>query len=292
MSDSIQKLALGTVQFGLPYGIANDEGQVSKSVITQLLNSAKMAGIETLDTAIAYGDSEKALGLQDLQGFRIISKLFELPFDCSDVEGWVERQLYESLQRLQVESLEALLFHRPAQLLGSNAQALYKAVVKLKEQGLIKHLGISMYRFEELPEVINSFDFDIIQAPMNIFDRRMQTSGLLDKLKNRGVEIHIRSAFLQGLLLMNQQQLPSYFQPWHEIFNHYHRWLQDNNVSALQACLGYLNQIAAVDKIIVGVESVQQLEQIIEASDTSIPTVPHFLQVMDEALIDPSRWQI
>lgn len=292
MSNNKQKLVLGTVQFGLPYGVSNNEGQVSRTVIRQLLNSAKNADITTLDTAIAYGDSEKALGLQDLQDFDIISKIFEISDDCPDVTGWVEQQLEQSLERLQVESLEALLFHRPVQLLEKNGQALYEAVFKLKQQGLIKRLGISMYRFEELPKVIDDFDFDIMQAPMNIFDRRMQDSGLLAKLKSRGVEVHIRSAFLQGLLLMNQQQLPSYFQPWREVFDNYHTWLDDNNLSALQACLGYLNQIAAVDKIIVGVDSLQQLEQIIGAIKTPVLTVPDFLKVTDEALINPSRWQL
>lgn len=292
MINELHKLALGTVQFGLPYGVANQQGQVSQTVIKQLLDSAKNSGISTLDTAMAYGDSEKALGLQDLKGFTVISKLFEMPKDCHNVGNWVEQQLCDSLSRLRLDSLEALLFHRPMQLLGANGQELYQAVLGLKNQGLIKSIGISMDSFEELPKVIQHFDFDIVQAPMNIFDRRMETSGLLTQLKSAGVEVHIRSAFLQGLLLMSVDQTPSYFQPWSDLFNTYHNWLDTHGISPLQACLSYLNQNSKVDKIVVGVDSLQQLEQIVDAVAKPTLTIPDFLQSTDEGLINPSRWQL
>lgn len=292
MINKKHKLALGTVQFGLPYGIANQQGQVSQLVIKQLLDSAKNFGISTLDTAIAYGDSEKALGLQDLQDFTVISKLFEMPNDCHSIDNWVERQLCDSLNRLQLNSLEALLFHRPLQLLESNGQELYQAVLKLKNKGLIKRIGVSMDSFAELPKVIQHFDFDIVQAPMNIFDRRMETSGLLTQLKSAGVEVHIRSAFLQGLLLMSVDQIPSYFQPWSHLFNTYHSWLDAHDISPLQACLSYLNQNSKVDKIVVGVDSLQQLEQIVDAVSKPTLTIPDFLESTDEELINPSRWQL
>nr|WP_317199860.1 aldo/keto reductase [uncultured Psychrobacter sp.] len=289
---SVQKLMLGTAQFGLPYGVANQNGQVSQTVIQEMLCCAYDAGVSTLDTAIAYGNSEEALGLQNLQKFAVVSKLFELPNECTDIATWVEQQLHASLKRLQIESLEALLFHRPIQLLEPKGQQLYQAMLMLKEQGLVKRIGISMYRFEELPEVIKHFDFDIVQAPMNIFDRRMQTSGLLSKLKGAGVEVHIRSAFLQGVLLMDPKQTPNYFLPWAELFNAYHYWLSSVDVTALQACLSFLNQNSKVDRIIVGVDNLQQLKQIINVMTMPIVKIPSFINSTDEALIDPSRWNI
>lgn len=292
MPDKKQKLALGTAQFGLPYGVANEGGKVPQDVVEHILASAHDSGIVTLDTAIAYGDSEKVLGSQNLQGFSVISKLFEVPNDCLDITAWVEKQVQASLSRLQIDSLGALLLHRPIQLLEADGQKLYQAMVKLKEQGLVKRIGISMYRFEELPEIINHFDFDIVQAPMNIFDQRMDTSGLLAQLKSTGVEVHIRSAFLQGLLLMAEDQVPAYFKPWAELLSAYHNWLRANNISPLQACLSYLDQHPNIDKIIVGVDSLQQLKQIISAIDKPTLEVPDFLQSIDEGLISPSRWQL
>lgn len=294
MSSERKKIVLGTAQFGLPYGIANSDGQVSRDMVGQVLDSARNFGITTLDTAIAYGDSETVLGHQNLQGFSVISKLFEVPKGCSSITDWVEQQLIASLKRLQLESLDALLLHRPAQLLESSGQELYQTMIGLKERGLVKRIGISMYEYQELHDVINAFDcrFDIVQAPMNIIDRRIDESGLLSKLKNAGIEVHARSAFLQGLLLIPQGDVPAYFKPWATLFNSYHNWLNENNISALQACLGYLNQHPDVDKIIVGMDNLQQLKEIVAAIDQPSHTLPDFFQSVDEDLINPSRWAL
>lgn len=292
MLDKRHKLALGTAQFGLKYGIANHCGKVPYDVVEQLLESASDSGILTLDTAIAYGESEKNLGLQNLQGFSVISKLPEIPNDCINITNWVERQVLASLSRLQIDSLDALLLHRPIQLLQSEGQELYEAMVRLKEQGIVNRIGISVYGPKEVHELINNFDFDIVQAPMNIFDRRMETTGLLNQLKNAGIEVHIRSAFLQGLLLMSEEKIPTYFHPWIDLFSAYHNWLRKNNISPLQACLSYLNQHPNIDQIIVGVDSLEQLKEIISAIDKPTQEIPDFLQSIDENLINPSRWQL
>lgn len=291
---SSQKLILGTVQFGQSYGIANQQGQVPKDSLRQILEKARQLNITTLDTAIAYGESEKVLGQQDLQDFKIISKLFEIPDNCSGITDWVEQQVQGSLARLQLESLEALLLHRPAQLLSNSGQELYQAMLDLKARGVVERIGLSMYGYRELHDVIDTVDadFDIIQAPMNIFDRRLDSSGLLKKLKNRGIEVHARSAFLQGLLLMSKEGVPSYFAPWQDKFDSYHQWLSINNISALEACLGYLNQHPDIDKIIVGVDSLSQLNEIAAAMDTSTKAPLLDIQSVDEGLINPSRWQL
>jgi len=294
MNNNRQKLILGTVQFGQPYGVANPNGQVPKDDLQQILEKAHQLNITTLDTAIAYGESEKVLGQQDLQDFKVISKLFKIPDNCSDITDWVEQQVQGSLARLQVDSLEGLLLHRPAQLLGNGGQELYQAIQCLKARGVVKRIGLSMYGYQELHEVIDNVDadFDIIQVPINLFDRRLDSLGLLKKLKSKGVEVHARSAFLQGLLLMPEENVPSYFAPWKDIFKSYHHWLNANNISALQACLGYLNQHPDIDKIIVGVDNLAQLNEIAAAIDTATKAPPLELQSADEGLINPSRWQL
>lgn len=294
MDNNKQKLILGTVQFGQSYGIANQQGQVPKDSVKQLLQQASKLGITTLDTAIAYGESEAVLGEQDLQDFKVISKLFEIPDNCSNITDWVEQQVQGSLARLQLESLEALLLHRPAQLLSNSGQELYQAMLELRARGVVKRIGLSMYSYRELHDVIDTVDadFDIIQAPMNIFDRRLDSSGLLAKLKNKGIEVHARSAFLQGLLLIPKNDIPSYFAPWQAMFDNYHQWLNANNMSALEACLGYLNQHLDIDKIVVGVDNLAQLNEIATAIDTTVEAPSLELQSIDEGLINPSRWQL
>lgn len=286
------KLALGTAQFGLKYGLANMADKVPSDMVAQLLKIASAYDITMLDTAIAYGDSEQVLGRYNLTKFEIVSKLPAVPSDCSNVEEWVLEQTMSSLKRLKTDKLNDLLLHRPAQLLGTNGEKIYKSILKLKEQGIVDQIGVSVYGPDELSELIKRFDFDVIQAPMNIFDRRMENTGMLKQLKKAGAAIHIRSAFLQGLLLMPSEKIPVYFAPWASLIKQYHQWLNQQSLSPLQACLSYLNQHSDIDKIIVGVDNIWQMKQIIAAIDAPIADMPDFLQSVDEGLINPSRWQL
>ena len=268
------KLALGTAQFGLKYGLANAANKVPRDMVEQLLKVASAFNITMLDTAIAYGDSEQVLGLYNLAKFEIVSKLPAVPSNCLNVEEWVLEQTMSSLKRLKTDKLHDLLLHRPTQLLGTNGEKIYKSILKLKEQGMVDQIGVSVYGPDELSELIKRFNFDVIQAPMNIFDRRMEHTGMLKHLKKKGVTIHIRSAFLQGLLLMPSEKIPVYFAPWAPLIKQYHQWLNQQSLSPLQACLSYLNQHSDIDKIIVGVDNIWQLKQIIAAIDTSITDIP------------------
>ncbi len=285
------KLALGTAQFGLKYGLANAANKVPRDMVEELLKVASAFNITMLDTAIAYGDSEQVLGLYNLAKFEIVSKLPAVPSNCLNVEEWVLEQTMSSLKRLKTDKLHDLLLHRPAQLLGTNGEKIYKSILKLKEQGMVDQIGVSVYGPDELSELIKRFDFDVIQAPMNIFDRRMEHTGMLKHLKKTGVTIHIRSAFLQGLLLMPSEKVPVCFAPWAPLIKQYHQWLNQQSLSPLQACLSYLKQHSDIDKIIVGVDNIWQLKQIIAAIDTPITDIPDFLQSTDEGLLNPSRWQ-
>ena len=284
------KLALGTAQFGLKYGLANMVDKVPSDMVAQLLKIASTCDITMLDTAIAYGDSEQVLGRYNLTKFEVVSKLPAVPSDCSSVEEWVLEQTIASLKRLKTDKLHDLLLHRPAQLLGTNGEKIYKSILKLKEQGMVDQIGVSVYGPDELSELIKRFDFDVIQAPMNIFDRRMKNTGMLKHLKKIGITIHIRSAFLQGLLLMSNDKIPVYFAPWAPLIKQYHQWLNQQSLSPLQACLSYLNQHSDIDKIIVGVDDIWQLKQIIAAINTPNISIPDFLHSVDEGLINPSRW--
>lgn len=286
------KLALGTAQFGLKYGLANMADKVPSDMVAQLLEIASACDITMLDTAIAYGDSEQVLGRYNLTKFEIVSKLPAVPSDCSNVEEWVLEQTIASLKRLKTDKLHDLLLHRPAQLLETNGEKIYKSILKLKEQGMVDQIGVSVYGPDELSELIKRFDFDVIQAPMNIFDRRMENTGMLKQLKKAGAAIHIRSAFLQGLLLMPSEKIPVYFAPWAPLIKQYHQWLNQQSLSPLQACLSYLNQHSDIDKIIVGVDDIWQLKQIIAAINTPNIGIPDFLHSVDEGLINPSRWQL
>ena len=292
MNNKNNTLALGTAQFGLKYGLANQNSKVPTESVKDILDRASLAGVKTLDTAIAYGDSEKVLGLFDLDHFEVISKLPEVPLTNSNIPDWIKSQVYSSLERLNQDSLNAVLLHRPLQLTESNGKVIYQTLQSLKHEGIIGSLGVSVYGPDELLTLIDQFEFDIVQAPINILDRRMENSGLLRKLKSQGCSIHARSAFLQGLLLMPKERIPPYFIPWMPILEDYHKWLTSSNVSPLEACINYVTQIEEIDKVIVGVDSLSQLDEILHSLSNESIILPSELQSNNEDLINPSRWKL
>lgn len=284
------KLALGTAQFGLPYGIANQSGQVPLDEVAAILSLARGGGVDTLDTAIGYGDSEQRLGQIGVGGWRIVSKLPAVPAACADVAAWCEEQARGSLSRLCVPQLDALLLHRPAQLANAGGAALWMGLERLKRMGLTRKIGVSIYGPAELEGLTDRFSFDLIQAPFNVLDRRLRDSGALERLARAGVEWHARSAFLQGLLILPPGQRPRQFSRWDKLFDAYEAWAAMAGASRAEACLRFALAQRDIAKVVVGVESVRQLEQLlaIARSDADVPA-PVFPSG-DPDLIDPSRW--
>jgi len=286
----MSRLALGTVQFGLPYGIANQAGQVSQAEAQLMLKFAKDNGINTLDTAIAYGESEARLGEIGVADFKLITKLPGIPKGCLDVGEWVSEQVDASMSRLNVSNIYGLLLHRSDDLISPNGRHLFQALQLLKEKGLVNKIGVSIYSPDELELLIADFSFDLVQAPFNLIDRRLLNSGWIRRLKDSGVEIHTRSAFLQGLLLMKKIDIPPKFSPWNSLLRNWHQWLQDANVSALQASLGFALSFPEIDRVVIGAESQSQLLEIVNASNNLLNNDLPNLACADEKLINPANW--
>jgi len=286
-----EKLCIGTAQFGLAYGIANKNGQVPIKAVQSILEYSKLSGVNTLDTAVLYGESQRVLGEAGVSDWHVVSKLPESPEVCNDIEEFVSKNLFNSLQTLKIDSLYGLLLHRPAGLFRYYGDKYYKTLIKLKSEGLVKKIGISVIQVTDLDELIKNFDFDIVQVAMNIIDRRLLNSGWMDKLSHKGVEIHIRSAFLQGLLLMDYHDRPEKFKKWNSLWNHFQLWLKEVNLTPLQACLGFLDQFQSVNKVIIGVDNLDQLKEILIASKRNAIKVPDEIQSDDLELINPFRWE-
>jgi aryl-alcohol dehydrogenase-like predicted oxidoreductase len=286
------KLALGTVQFGLPYGIANQSGQVSREDAKGIISLAQISGIDTLDTAIAYGDSEACLGDVGLDGFKVITKLPVMPDNVADVSNWVHDQINASFQRLNVTSVYAILLHRSQQLLDPKGKVLYQTLAQLKAEGIVQKIGVSIYAPSELDSLMDLYPIDLVQAPFNLIDQRLKTSGWLQKLHSARVEVHTRSAFLQGLLLMQATTIPEKFRYWLPLFSRWQSWLLDNNISAAQACIGFVQAFPQIAKVVVGVESIKQLEQLIQAANEQPNIVWPNINCSDEDLINPSNWSV
>jgi aryl-alcohol dehydrogenase-like predicted oxidoreductase len=290
MQPNAQKLALGTVQFGQAYGIANKLGQVTRADAKAMLNLAFANSIDTLDTAIAYGESEACLGEIGTQGFNLVTKLPRLPKDCTDITTWVKHEVGASLDRLGVADVYGLLLHHPEQLLGPSGLDLYKELQELKGSGRVKKIGISIYSPSELTLLYPRYSFDLVQAPFNLVDQRFYHSGWLQRLKDDDVEVHTRSAFLQGLLLMAQEDIPGKFSHWDKLWRTWHRWLADHDISAVQACLAFPLSFSEIDRVIVGANNLCQLSEIVNAANDQREFNFPDLQCEDENIINPANW--
>jgi aryl-alcohol dehydrogenase-like predicted oxidoreductase len=284
------KLALGTVQFGLDYGVANTSGRVPTHEANAILLRAKSCGIDTLDTAIAYGDSEAVLGQIGIDRWKIITKLPAVPRDNKNVNRWVFDHIQQSMTRLRVTQLYGVLLHRPSQLLEGMGLSLYEALQSIKSVGWTEKIGVSVYDPTELYPLFDAYALDLVQAPLNILDRALVESGWARKLQSAGVEVHTRSAFLQGLLLMPPHKRPAKFNRWAQVWNVWDSWLQQVGLTPLEACMRYLTHLPTIDRVVVGVDTVAQLNQIIEAAEGECVSLPEFDSLEDPRVINPASW--
>ncbi len=287
----MSKLGLGTVQFGLNYGIANQFGMIKFSTAKQIIYLAREKKINLIDTAIDYGESEDVIGKIGISNFKVISKLPPPPKNCNNLKHWIEKEIRLCLERLKVKSLYGLLVHKTESLIGEKGNIIIDTLNNLKSRNLVKKLGVSIYDVNELEEVIKKMKIDIVQAPLNIVDRRLETSGWLSELHRNNIEIHSRSTFLQGLLLMPRAKIPAKFNKWSKIWDRWEYELANNNLDAKTVCLSYPLSLKEVDKIIIGVDNIEQLNEIVLASKKKIKNVNwSFMTSNDQMLLNPSNW--
>ncbi len=291
MSRIGSKLALGSANFGLDYGIKNDFGKISSSELSLILSEAQSAGIEIIDTAQAYGDSEKQIGANNNSGFDIVTKI-GVGLDKSFQDNCICRLVSNSLERLNQSSVYAVMLHRPEVLLSEYGNKIVNELEDLKAKNVVSKIGVSIYSPDILHDISGLMDMDIIQAPFNIFDQRLLVSGWSEKLKDKGIEIHSRSVFLQGLLLLSRADLPAYFiKNWPDIFIAWFNFVKNSGTDAGTIALSFALKQSWVDKVVVGVDSSMHLKNLIEIENSPMPTIFPNLKCDDERLIDPSEWK-
>ena len=283
--------ALGTVQFGMKYGISNADDETSIEEVKSILELCKKNKIDTLDTAMNYGSSETKLGLASVKGFKVLTKIPPIDDTIDDISSLIKVKILDSLKRLKIDKMYGLLLHRASDLQSNKKKEIITSLNNLKACGLVEKIGCSIYSPDELNFIFNSLDVDIIQAPLNLLDRRLIDSGWLSKLKINGVEIHSRSTFLQGLLLMSKQNSPSSFNHSKKIFEKWFEFIKKNNLSQLSACLSFVKSINEIDKILIGVQNSTQLIEIINTKTFDMKQLnTEFMNSKKLDLIDPSKW--
>ena len=287
----MSKLALGSANFGLNYGVANKTGRISECELADILFFAQQACIEVIDTAQAYGDSETRIGsLCENKKFNFVTKIGAEVANESRDQNMIS-SVKQSCRRLNQSQLYAVMLHRPEVLLLDKGRDVVRGLRMLKEQGIVSKVGVSIYSPEILEAISGIIKLDIVQMPFNIFDQQILSSGWSDKLKSAGVEIHTRSVFLQGVLLMRRSSLPKYFTKyWPAHFDSWYKFLNDNRADPLEVALKFALQQNWIDKVVVGVDSVSHLNALVKIEKSSEQIDFPLLSSNNPNLIDPSRW--
>ncbi len=289
------KLALGTVQWGMPYGIANRTGRPDLETVAAILQRGRTGGIRLLDTAQAYGEAEARLGqLQAAKMFQVVTKLPRVPEKEITAPGAaaIGESLRQSLDRLQAPQVHGLMLHHADDLLLPGAAHLWAALAREKAAGRVGKIGVSLYHPRQLEQLWPRWPLEIVQLPFNLYDQRFLASGWLDRLKSAGVEIHARSAFLQGLLLLDDGELPAHFAPVRQHHRRVRGRLQAAGFSPLAGALNFALLQPAIDQVVVGCERLEQLEELLSVpgQNRAFPTDYATFALAQERYLDPSQW--
>ena len=273
------KLILGTVQFGLQYGV-NSAGRPSREDVKGILNKAAKGGITTLDTSSAYGNSEEILGecTTPEENFKIVSKY---PKGTTPV-----REMFDSsLKRLQVDKLYGYLLHHFE--VYKNNPKVWNEFITLKESGKVQKIGFSLYTPEELQFILdNKSPFDLIQVPFNIFDKKFLP--YMKELHEKNVEIHVRSTFLQGLFFKDRNALPKKLQPMKKYLLQLDEFSKKSGLTISDIALNYNLQNPYIDGVLIGVDNVEQLQMNLNSvRDTPIDIE---IKVKEQDLLNPVNW--
>jgi len=288
---NIEKLAIGTANFGLDYGISNSKGKIENSELLRIIRLAKESGVSYVDTAQAYGNAELRIGMElkdDISSFNIISKL-EPGFNDS-----IYTLVNRTLKNVGQNGIYGFIYHDFKDFL--NNKDSFNELMSIREKGIIKKIGFSLYYPWELELLFEEeIDFDIVQFPYNIFDRRFEY--LFDKLKTKSIEIHVRSVFLQGLVFLNPNNLPSSFNEISSKLNELKELSKGFNISVAALCLNYAICNSYIDQVVIGVDSSKQLEQNVNDVNNSvldqiIMNKLNSFSIINEQIILPKNWKL
>ena len=278
------RLIIGSANFVQKYGI--DLAKVEHNEIKKILNLAKKKNIFKIDTAEAY--------LKNANIFKNINKKFEFSTKVIPDYKWIslefcQKKLEEHFNSFNTNKIQALLLHDEKILFTKNGLKIFKNLEELKKRKYFEKIGLSIYNTNCLNYVTSNYNIDVVQCPYNILDKRILTTGWFDKLKNQGIETHIRSIFLQGLLINKSVYQKKFFNKWKKKISEWFKWLDNNNISPIDYCLSDLLH-CNFDKIIIGINNSDSLKEIINFKKIDKNKMLN-IEINDLRLIDPRKWK-
>mgnify|MGYP000911202522 FL=1 len=279
-----KRLIIGTANFTQKYGLSTTK--INHDEIRKILDLAKENSIYKIDTAQAY--------LKKKNIFKDINKKFKFSTKIIPDSRWVslefcQKKLEEHFKKLGNNKIETILFHDIKILFKKKGPKIFNNLEILKKKKYFNKIGLSIYDTECLNYIIPKYNLDVVQCPYNILNKEIVYSGWLSKLKDKGVETHIRSIFLQGLLVNQLLHKKKYFKKWKKKISEWYAWLEKNNISPIDYCLNDL-LYHDFDQIIIGINSLINLKEIINFKIINKNKMIN-LDISDTKLTDPRNWK-
>lgn len=288
---AISKLILGTVQFGLDYGINNVSGKPDQDSVNKILDLAYQSGINTLDTAEVYGTAHDVIGnfhrKYPQKVFKIITKL------PHQINAAIDKKIEYYLQQLHITHIHGLLFHSYNSYV-DNIDSL-RLLKEYKNNGKIKYLGVSVYTNAQIEAVVDDDMIDIIQFPFNLFDNINIRGELIKKAKRKGKIIHTRSAFLQGLFFLPLHSNNNIVKALYKELTYVHQLSDNYQIPLQKVALSYCLQQKDIDNVLIGIDNISQLLQNLSYANTGldnqiITSIDNIL-IENVELLNPSLWK-
>ena len=284
-----KKIIIGAANFGYKYGFVNNPTKIDSQEIIKIGDLCSTYGVTKIDTAMDYNGSEKIIG-KTLNNYDVTTKIKYLSGTRNEIKSKILFNVNRSLSRLKTSQIYCLMLHDPLQLTSSNGRFIFKVLNSLKDRGLIKKIGISVYDQDLLEKIISTFDIDVVQFPCNYLNQSFLKTSLISKLKKKNIEIQARSIFLQGYLINNDVKKNQYLKKWSKLFLEIEKWHKENKISKLESCLSFISSIKYLDGFVIGVENANQLKSILKIDEVKKPK-KYFPQSFDRYLTDTRFWK-
>ncbi len=289
MRTVLEKICIGSANFNSKYGYKNKKLNIN--AVNKIINYSWKRGITNIDTAMNYKDAHKILGNFESKKFKFITKLSLPSKKIISIKEWCIDEVIKAKKILKTKCIYGLLIH-DSKILENKKRAkdIYEALDFLKKKKIIYKTGLSIYDPSELDKYFDQYNFQIVQFPFNIFDRRILNSGWLKKLSKKKVELHARSIFLQSLLLCKSNKIPKKFIRWKKYFDKLNQFVDKKKISNRQACISFVKKYNQIDKFVIGTNDYTQIRENLEIFKNKTIKIPLNLEVKSIKLINPKMW--
>jgi glutamate-1-semialdehyde aminotransferase/aryl-alcohol dehydrogenase-like predicted oxidoreductase len=283
------KIIIGAANFGANYGFAGNSKNINLKKVKKIVTLCEGYGINKIDTAMGYANSEKIIGnlKNDL---KIITKFPYIPGSRNNIKKEIILRVNNSLKKLKSKKIHTLIMHDPEQLLSQNGKVIYETLLDLKSKNIVEKIGISVYDESTLLKIVSLYNIDVVQFPCNYLNRTFLSRDLILKLKKKNIEIHARSIFLMGFLLNNNFKNNQYLKKWSKTFEAINKWHVENKISKLESCLSFIASKKYIDGFIIGIDNLSQVKDILKIKKLKKPNF-FFPAMKDLNLIDTRLWK-